>query len=106
MISKPTVREFYDRLVKTGAMQTSVLRHVQIVCEAIAIWRTTTSSTGGLRSTWHSLRLNPLEAVSITSPRWSGVADMAARTLEAATPGFSTYGHRRLAGGKRTVLRS
>ena len=87
MIAKPTAHEFHDRLVDP--------RHAEIC---------TTSCPDCLRSysnlAYHNLldwrlaidmaqlALKPDHPVSLTSQSWSGVAELAARTLETVRPGF------------------
>ena len=87
MIANPTVRKFHDRLVEPAhadicatSCPDCLRSYSNLAYHNILDWR--------LAIDMARLALNPLEAVSIASPRWSGVADVAARTLEAARPGF------------------
>ena len=92
MIGKPTVREFHDRLVApahadscTTSCPDCLRSYSNLAYHNLLDWR--------LAIDMARLALDPLERISLASPRWGGVTDAAAQTLEAAR---STY--------RRTVI--
>ena len=88
MIGKPTPREFYSRLVAPAHADRCVtscpdcLRsYSNLAYHSLLDWR--------LAVDMARLALDPLEPLSLASPPWRDVADVAARTLEAARPAYS-----------------
>ena len=88
MIGKPTPREFYSRLVAPAHADRCVtscpdcLRsYSNLAYHSLLDWR--------LAVDMARLALDPLESLSLASPPWRDVADVAARTLEAARPAYS-----------------
>ena len=88
MIAKPTAYEFHDRLVapahrdRCATSCPDCLRsYSNLAYHSLLDWR--------LAVDMARLALDPLEPLSLGSPRWSSVADMAARTLEAARPAYA-----------------
>ena len=87
MIGQPTGREFHDRLVDPAHADSCAtscpdcLRsYSNLAYHSLLDWR--------LAIDMARLALDPLEPISLASPRWSGVADVAAQTLEAARPAY------------------
>ena len=98
MIGQPTRREFHDRLVDPAHADSCAtscpdcLRsYSNLAYHSLLDWR--------LAIDMARLALDPLESISLASPRWSGVADVAAQTLEAARPALPADGYRRPASG-------
>ena len=94
MIGTPTVREFHDRLVAPGHADSCMtscpdcLRsYSNLAYHNLLDWR--------LAVDMARLALDPAEPISLSSQRWGSVADVAARTLEAARP---AYGRMMIAG--------
>lgn len=92
MIGRPTVIEFHDRLVAPAhadncatSCPDCLRSYSNLAYHNLLDWR--------LAIDMARLALDPLEPLSLASPRWSGVADVAAQTLEAARPAY-----------KRTVI--
>ena len=82
MIGQPTAREFHDRLVDPAHADSCAtscpdcLRSFSnLAYHNLLDWR--------LAIDMARLALDPLEPISLASPRWSSVADLAAQTLEA-----------------------
>lgn len=87
MISQPTASQFYDRQIVASHADTcdtscpDCLRsYSNLAYHNLLDWRLATDMA--------QLALNSNAVLSLTSPRWSRVADLAARTLEAARPGY------------------
>ncbi len=87
MIAQPTAREFHDRLVApphADACDTScpdcLRSYSNLAYHNLLDWR--------LAVDMAQLALDPNVPLSLSSPRWNRVADLAAITLEAARPGF------------------
>ena len=94
MIGTPTVREFYDRLVApahadscTTSCPDCLRSYSNLAYHNLLYWR--------LAVDMARLALDPAEPISLSSPRWRSVADVAAQTLEAARP---AYGRMTIAG--------
>ena len=90
MIAQPTAREFYDRLVESphaDACNTScpdcLRSYSNLAYHSLLDWR--------LAVDMAQLALDANAPLSLSLPRWSRIADLAAATLEAARPG-----HRRM----------
>ena len=88
LIAQPTAREFHDRLVAplhADACNTScpdcLRSYSNLAYHNLLDWR--------LAVDMAQLALDSGAPLSLSLPRWSRVADLAAITLEAARPGFS-----------------
>ncbi len=88
MVAQPTPREFHDHLVAhahADACDTScpdcLRSYSNLAYHNLLDWR--------LAVDMAQLALNPAVPLSLSSPRWSRVADLAAVTLEAARPGYT-----------------
>ena len=88
MIARPTPREFHDRLVApphSDACDTScpdcLRSYSNLAYHNLLDWR--------LAVDMAALALDPQVQLSLASPRWVRVADLAAITLHAARPGYS-----------------
>jgi DEAD/DEAH box helicase domain-containing protein len=88
MITQPTPWEFHDRLITSphaDVCDTScpdcLRSYSNLAYHNLLDWR--------LAMDMAALALNPLVPVSLSSPHWRRVADVAATTLEAARPGYS-----------------
>ena len=88
MISSKTAHEFYDRLVAPSHADSCAtscpdcLRsYSNLAYHNLLDWR--------LAIDMARLALDPLEPISLALPRWRPVADVAARTLEAARPRYN-----------------
>jgi hypothetical protein len=87
MIARPTPRQFHDRLVDgahADLCNTScpdcLRSYSNLPYHNLLDWR--------LGMDMASLALDPLSPLSVTSPRWQSVADLAAATLEGARPRY------------------
>lgn len=87
MIARPTPRQFHDRLVDgahADLCNTScpdcLRSYSNLAYHNLLDWR--------LGMDMASLALDPLSPLSVTSPRWQSVADLAAATLEGARPRY------------------
>ena len=87
MIGNPTARKFHDRLVDPSHRDSCVtscpdcLRsYSNLAYHNLLDWR--------LGIDMARLALDPLEPIAFTSPWWSGIADLAAQTLEASRPSY------------------
>ncbi len=88
MISRPTWRQFHDRLVAplhADACDTScpdcLRSYSNLAYHNLLDWR--------LAADMAALALDPLTPISLSSPRWLRVANIAALTLQNARPGFN-----------------
>ncbi len=88
MIARPTPREFYDRLVAPGhadVCDTScpdcLRSYSNLAYHNLLDWR--------LGMDMASVAIDPQTMLSLASPRWRRVADLAATTLAAARPRFN-----------------
>jgi hypothetical protein len=88
MITRPTRREFYDRLIApfhSDACETScpdcLRSYSNLAYHNLLDWR--------LAIDMASLALDPNAPISLASPMWAGVANLAAVTLQAARPGHN-----------------
>ena len=88
MIGKPTAREFHNRLVAAAhsdrcatSCPDCLRSYSNLAYHTLLDWR--------LAVDMARLALDPLEPLSLASPWWSGVADVAARTLEGARPAYT-----------------
>jgi ATP-dependent helicase YprA (DUF1998 family) len=89
MISRPTGREFFDRLtapIHAGACDTScpdcLRSYSNLSYHSLLDWR--------LGVDMATLALDANAAISLSGPLWSRVANVAATTLAAARPGYAT----------------
>ena len=87
MIGNPTAREFHDRLVAPShadgcatSCPDCLRSYSNLPYHSLLDWR--------LAIDMARLALDPLEPITLASPRWSGVAEVAAQTLEAARPAY------------------
>ena len=87
MIGQPTASEFHDRLVAPAhadncatSCPDCLRSYSNLAYHNLLDWR--------LAIDMARLALDPLEPLSLASPRWSRVADVAAQTLEAARPAY------------------
>jgi DEAD/DEAH box helicase domain-containing protein len=88
MIARPTPREFYDRLIApphADVCDTScpdcLRSYSNLAYHNLLDWR--------LAVDMAALALDPHLQLSLASPRWARIADLAAITLQAARPGYS-----------------
>jgi hypothetical protein len=88
MISRPTSREFYDRLIApqhADLCDTScpdcLRSYSNLAYHNLLDWR--------LAVDMAALALDPHFQLSLSAPRWARIADLAAITLQAARPGYS-----------------
>jgi hypothetical protein len=88
MIARSTRREFYDRLIApfhADACETScpdcLRSYSNLAYHNLLDWR--------LAIDMAALALDANTPISLSSPLWAGVADLAALTLQAARPGYN-----------------
>jgi len=89
MISRPSAREFFDRLMAPGHAEVcdtscpDCLRsYSNLSYHSLLDWR--------LGVDMAALALDANAAISLSSPMWQQVANVAALTLAAARPGYTT----------------